>query len=978
MAAPHWTQVLTLRPEVTGSEGSVGELQMSLHKAVYQTVDVPYRKVDYYSEITQPTPQLVGFLGRLARRLGTGSEGTALFHLDQGMGGGKSHALVGAYHMAANPEAFFDTELGQLVQEEAEQGGVKIDLTSTHVVTLCADHFSPGAPSENFGPATNLFERFLWGLLGGDRDAWDRFVAQGPNKGTLQQALASVSRPVLILLDELMDYVMALSDAKWVDSMPTEKAFLNALMDACDDIPQVAFVVVMIRSEFDERGYTPHAVDFRDYVAARLVRNGTTVAVTESQDFASIIRRRLFETPSLPLPGRAVAGDFVVAAADDPAWEEKVLDKLGGGRGLTGLADRVEDSYPFHPDLMALVQQEWSQVQGFQRVRSTVAIFALTALHWVNEAKAGRWSPALIGVGDIPLTRALEALLSSGLLLGNDRAIQGYRAVATTDITTAAGDAGRAVSIDTRLAEGGLDAGQPAPAVRMATALFSYSLVARPQGRRGATQAELLAALFGPSGGPATAFTAAEEVFNQLIGPDGLGAIEMISSPNAPARYWLSIKQTLRMYFNSATQLVHPPAKGKLVWETAQALAVRGRFAELFFVEEPDNDHNLANRFSGVDTDAARLVVLDPRAWALLNGRDTPTRDDVRSVLGVSDTPLVVDNAASCVIACVNTQRRTRTYQAAGDVLAWRHVVIQTADADEDERREVARLLAEAERKLKTEVQRAFQHYAYLTRDGDTLDVAFRRFDDDKRSTLNGSDVWDDLVNDGRAVQPGGLAQVYVATLLKGFSRWLTPREVVQSFFKNPQFPLVSSTDEIRRVLAQLLRPAGSDGPGTGGWELVDADGNHLNVTSADQIAINSINQTLRPYTPPDAPEPQPKDAPTATPAGGTAGGQATQGAFVTDDGPVTPATVFKPAEASYKRYIVELDNRSLRDAAAREAVWKLVRELAKVVDPAADQLHHELITLRIELNTAEGHQGQLEARATELGARVRVEEDEF
>ena len=46
MTVPHWADLLALRPEVTASDGSVGELQMSLHKAVYQTVDVPYRKVE--------------------------------------------------------------------------------------------------------------------------------------------------------------------------------------------------------------------------------------------------------------------------------------------------------------------------------------------------------------------------------------------------------------------------------------------------------------------------------------------------------------------------------------------------------------------------------------------------------------------------------------------------------------------------------------------------------------------------------------------------------------------------------------------------------------------------------------------------------------------------------------------------------------------------------------------------------------------
>jgi hypothetical protein len=35
MVVPHWADVLTLRDEVTRSDGSVGDLQMSLHKVVY-------------------------------------------------------------------------------------------------------------------------------------------------------------------------------------------------------------------------------------------------------------------------------------------------------------------------------------------------------------------------------------------------------------------------------------------------------------------------------------------------------------------------------------------------------------------------------------------------------------------------------------------------------------------------------------------------------------------------------------------------------------------------------------------------------------------------------------------------------------------------------------------------------------------------------------------------------------------------------
>ena len=219
-------------------------------------------------------------------------------------------------------------------------------------------------------------------------------------------------------------------------------------MDAVDDVPQVAFVVVMIRSDLDERGYTVEAEDFRGYVATRLERNGTTVAVTEAQDFSAIIRRRLFDDPTAcPSPSWPPPG-----AGADAVWREQVFDRLGASRGLAGFEDRAAASYPFAPDLMALVRDDWSRHAGFQRVRSTVEIFALTAYHWLGEHRAGRWAPPLIGVGDIPLTVALEQVLSSGLLHGNERAVQGFRQVAAADIVSRTPPKGRANELDGVLA----------------------------------------------------------------------------------------------------------------------------------------------------------------------------------------------------------------------------------------------------------------------------------------------------------------------------------------------------------------------------------------------------------------------------------------------------------------------------------------------------------------------------------------------
>ena len=956
---PPWTDVLKLRPEVLGSGGSPGELQMSLYKAVFQTVEVPYRDVEYYADITEPTPNIVGFLGRVARRLSGLGDGAALFHLDQGMGGGKSHALVGLFHMAAHTAEFFSSEFGAQIRAEAEQYG-RLDLGETRCVVLTADYFTPGVASEAFGPATTLFERFLWSLFEGDNELYGQYRDMGPNKATLLEALRATDRPVLILLDELMDYALALSDEAVVASMVVEQGFLNALMDACDDIPRVAFVVVMIRSDLDPEGYPPIAGDFREYVTRRLHRNGETVAVTESSDFASIIRRRIFERPTIGFPVDAIAEDVEAAVGVDPAWQDHVLAKLGPGRGTESLRARITASYPFHPDLMDLVQDEWGQVQGFQRVRSTVAIFALTAMHWHREASEGYWVPSMIGLGDIPLTAVLERILSSGLLLNNDRAVQGYRAVATTDITSSDGSSGKAVTLDARRSEAEITSvACPSPVVRMATALFAFSLVSRRQGRRGATRPELLATFLAPDGGVVPRYSAVEEIFLALTGEDGLGAIEVIRSPGSTERYWLTIKQTLRMFFNAARASIGVDEKRALLWETARTLARKGSFDQVRFLQSGPDDADLGSAAAGMDSLDTRLIVADPRRWTLSNGGDEPTRSEVESFLGVGSAPLVVDHASSAVVAIAHNYRHRQAVTAGGEVLAWRIVHAQVVE--DDERSDAHRELRSAERKLEEATHRAYLHYAYLIRRNGELEVRHGQFESDAVSSLDGGQVWSALVNEGRAVgeytdSDSGMAgrrvlsELYVATLLEDFARNLTLKEVTASFYQNPDFPLVPGAQEIRTVLFDLTRPAGHAGEGTGGWDLLDGAGNRLDPQSPDEIAIQSIQQTIQRHTESDD----------------RSDGQ--HGVQTPEDGTSDDPGDDSDEHESYAWYRIAVRNRSITDPDRRELTRKALLWLVAVLDDPTRG--HQLVSLKFDLLAGKDQDfgGDFERRRDSLG----------
>lgn len=964
---PHWADVLTLRDEVRATDGSVGELQMSLSKAVYQTVPVPYAKCEYFTDITEPTPKLVGFLARVARRLGVQRpEAHACFHLDQGMGGGKSHALVGLWHMISRPETFFESDLGRAVSREVGANDDRVDLADVLPVVLTCDGFSPGKTDARFGPATDLFGRFLWTLFAGRPDQMERyrhFLDQGANKAVLQAAFAEVQRPVLVLIDELMDYVMALTDQTQIGGMPGEQAFLNALTDAVDDQPGVALVLVMIRSEEDQAGYHPQAEAFRDYLTPRLQRNGETVTVTEPADFAQIIRRRLFESSNVDEAAQAV-GRVLSRAAGDPAWNDNVFSALGSERGSAGLPARVAETYPFHPDLFALVSKEWTVVQAFQRVRSTVSIFARTALYWVSEHEAGRWAPLLIGTGDLPLqTDALEALLSSGVLAGNDRAIQGYRAVANGDVINTGGGGGAAVVLDARLGERHLDVMQPHPAVRMATACFAYSLVPRPRGPRGATKPELLAAIMVPD----LTYATAEEVFNALIAPPsdgGLGALERQrpSSGKGPEYFYLSIKQTLTMYHSNALTMVSVDQAAEHVWVTAQSLADKGAFGAIHKLTAPaDMATKPASVFEGLDSQQTRLVVLDPRRWTLLNGKDAATREDLDVLFGVVPG-LASQYAASLVAAIVNSQRRDRAKGLAREFLAWEHVVSQLGGQDDEYQGAIERR-NEAKARLEDAVRKAYQHYAYVLRTSAGLSVQYKQVPDSQTS-LSGANVWAALVGESRAVSLATLSSSYVSQLVASFDRDLTPKELFSQPYTNPVWPLIASDDDMRRVLFEL---ATSDE-----WMLTDSEGGEIRPESPGQIQPATLQQKLqrRPAATPPSPSSS-GDAPV--------GNAATEGASPT--GPLQ-ASGTRPTEAgrqpTYDRSKIVLDYSSMTDPSRRSLAWQLLRELASLLDEAR-QRDIQMFGLTVDISARTGDVRDVLSKADEIqGARTETRPDEF
>ncbi|MFE7214529.1 DUF499 domain-containing protein [Streptomyces sp. NPDC057611] len=862
-----WWKALKIRQEILSASGQIDDVQMSLFRAVHGAgADrPPYAEAGYYGEITHPTERLIDLLTEIAIRVGGGDnylKARAVTRLDQGMGGGKSHACIGAYHLAANPEALLATELGQRVADRAKATTgrpLASNLGRPHVVVLPCDNMTPGAGVQEFdGPAVNLYERFLWRLFSKDYALFERYQPFWSDKHKIAEALRAVHRPVLIIVDEVLDYIgNGLDGTNKPDLVAQDMAFLRALLDVVNDVPHVAMLVVMIASDTDKTALSAAAQGRRDDLNSLLDRNGMPTTVTEVGDFADILRRRLFdaEPASEVLAATAALYESVLA---DKAWTKQVWDPIGADWRRDWPAE-VATCYPFHPMLMSLAKEEWSKVTGFQRVRSTIRIFAATVYALQQRGKAGEWVPALVGPGDLPLSDSTvrEALLGSGLV-EDDRTIANYRSLAEIEVVNHDGSSGTARRQDLERPTSTWSKANPRAAERAATFIFLASIVGtlRPGRGRGASAPEVKAA----TGVPNVTYTItdADSVVEELVNPSrGMSALDINPGQgnNKPARYFLSTRLTHRMLVSNIRRTITEAERDRVIADLTQKLASSGPFRDLKFVQaDPQRSPADVAATAGLDTAyTTRLIVLDPAQYSLRNGMEKPTLEALTVAMGLGHgaQQLPVQWASSAIYAVVNTQRRGLTRGLAVEYLA-RQKALQAPEIQSDDELKATgtKELAAAKAQLEKALKRAYQHVAYLAQpdpDGERyLDQL--TFDEDNFTALDGTLVWKGLAARDKVFDTGQFSAKALLHNLRDRDYGKTLSDIRAAFYSAPRLPLLYGGD---RDLQQAIYDAVSQGL----ISIVDGAGTEVAVTAPGQVNLSSTGLRLA--------RPQPKTCPT-------------------------------------------------------------------------------------------------------------------
>lgn len=369
-----WHEHCVLRDDVRQGTLTLAEFAADLYGV--RTGDAPnvYRLPDQFFSRTYPTYNLKTLVRDVLHRL-SGRGGKPVIRVQVAYGGGKTHALIALLHLA---EHGVELKSHPTVQEFMEFSGVD-PLPQARVALLPFDKFDVKAGLLVEGPDGKQQQvNTPWGALAyqlaGDKGLAkvaeheaDYIYPAEPLLVELLKTPQANGLSTLILIDETLLYMRnAVNDDP--KRLGILQDFFQLLTQAVGKVGRASIVASLITSDTVSNDSTGDQVLNAMEDVFRRVEE--TVEPVSQEDVSELLRRRLFEFVPSEKTRRAIVNSLIGAMQKLPLRDSQT-DRTA--------CDRFLESYPFHPDLLDVFYQKWTQLSKFQRTRGVLRMFA-TAL----------------------------------------------------------------------------------------------------------------------------------------------------------------------------------------------------------------------------------------------------------------------------------------------------------------------------------------------------------------------------------------------------------------------------------------------------------------------------------------------------------------------------------------------------------------------------------------------------------------------
>lgn len=475
-----WSQVVRLHPDVEAGDTAVATYAIDLGALVAGDTNVPrvYRQAPDFFRATHLTSGLRRLLDDVLGGL-AGGRGDRVLQLRSPFGGGKSHTLAALYHAAQDRSSL----------DQLPEGPDLPDPGPVRIAVFDGEKFDVQGREVN-----GRRVRTMWGLLAAQLGCYDLVSYHDQNRvppgGDVIAAMLA-AEPTLFLLDEVLQYLERVLAEPVSDSTlgRLTQDFIQSLSVEVARAPRAVLVYSLQASTMEAFGNAA-LLQMLDHLTSRVDAKREPVA---GDEILPVLRRRLLAEP--PDPTRVQAAAEVLAAettrtrtahaADEAARRAAEDDRLA-------LRDRIAAAYPFHPALIDIMRERWASLPDFQRTRGALRFLSICLHTLKRDDRAG----IVLGPGDIPIED--EEVAHAFFTEVGQR--EPFKAVLQRDFI---GPNARVKRIDERLAREHASLSGVRPAMRIATAILTYSfgglLRAGDQGEEpiatGVAESELLAAV---------------------------------------------------------------------------------------------------------------------------------------------------------------------------------------------------------------------------------------------------------------------------------------------------------------------------------------------------------------------------------------------------------------------------------------------------------------------------------------------------
>lgn len=388
-----WYKIVTPRKEVReGRSFNPDEFAIHLEQIVNGTAPEDYKNAEQFFARTCFTSALKEHCAMTLKRLGGNTTNTApVMTLITQFGGGKTHTLASLYHLA-NTGDMARNFSG--VQDFCNWTGL-LNIPKAKVAVFVGNAWDPGVGKET------PWKDIAWQLAG------DKGVeALGlhtdnvpPGTETLCKVFAAAEAPVLILFDEVLNFMN-----RHRNMCDHFHAFIQNLTVAATGASNCAIMISLPRSQVE---MTDWDIEWQEKITKVVKRVAKDLISNDESEISEVVRKRLFDDIGDSSKVKRICRQYAQWAFERRAQlppELMVVDRsITEASAVEALQAKFEQCYPFHPATLAVFQKKWQALSQFQQTRGTLAMLA----QWISFAYKTGYSDArketLITLGSAPL-----------------------------------------------------------------------------------------------------------------------------------------------------------------------------------------------------------------------------------------------------------------------------------------------------------------------------------------------------------------------------------------------------------------------------------------------------------------------------------------------------------------------------------------------------------------------------------------------